>query len=257
MFPSIRKWTLTLLLLDSSLFCLFFLFAFNFESSKSLSERLSIITKPLFSSGTNKVLLTCNPASSCRVDSIPFSCLDDTTKFGSLLRIPSSVEISTTIRPKALAGGTYNPPLSYLAPIQVQLAASEPLEEHIMYAFFPESTKGFVKFLNIVASFVEVVVAYGSSSIMLEEEMNTLSVCLATWSVKVKGIIICSNPSNLLKIDTLCFLFSKVPSFSIRNRALWNGLKAIGLSSDKEEALIISSDVAIKIDFFGTGISST
>jgi hypothetical protein len=45
-------------------------------------------------------------------------------------------------------------------------------------------------------------------------------------------------------------------SFSIRNLALWNGLKAIGLSSDKEEALIISSDVAIKIDFFGTGISS-
>src|SRR5215208_1145454 len=159
MFPSIRKWTLTVLLLGGFLISPFFLFAFNFERSEILSKRLTIITKPLFSGGTNKVLFSCNPASSCLVDSIPFSCLDDTTKFGSLLRIPSSVEISTTIRPKALAGGTYNPPLSYLAPIQVQLAASEPLEEHTMYAFFPESTKGLVKFLNIVASFVGVVVA--------------------------------------------------------------------------------------------------
>ena len=90
---------------------------------------------------------------------------------------------------------------------------------------------------------------YESSSIMLEEEMNTFSICPATWSVNVKGIIICSNPSNLLNITTLCFLFSKTPSFRIRNLALWKGLKAIGLSSDNEEALMISSGVAMKMDF--------
>src|ERR687897_2253870 len=180
MFPSIRKWILTLLLSDGSLFCLSFLFAFNFESAETLSKRLSIITKPLLSVGTNKVLLTCNPASSCRVDSIPFSWLDDTTKFGSLLRIPSSVEISTAIRPKALAGGTYNPPLSYLAPIQVQLADSEPLEEHTMYAFFPESTRGVGKFLNILSSLAEDATVSELSSVRLDEEMNTLSLCPAT-----------------------------------------------------------------------------
>src|ERR687884_30679 len=111
-----------------------------------------MITNPLFSIGTNSVLFTCNPASSCRVSSIPCSCLEDTTKFGSLLRTPSSIEISITILPKALTGGTYNPPLSYLAPIQVQLAETPPFDEHTIYAFLPDNVNGIVKFLKIVSS---------------------------------------------------------------------------------------------------------
>ena len=114
------------------------------------------MTNPLFSIGTKSVLLTCKPATSVLVERIPFSCLDDTTKFGSLLRTPSSIDISTIILPKDRAGGTYNPPLSYLAPIHVQLAETEAFDEHTIYAFFPDNIKGVVKFLKIVSSlFVE------------------------------------------------------------------------------------------------------
>src|SRR5512133_2201089 len=108
--------------------------------------------RPLRSVGTDNVLFTCKPDTSCLVYKMPFSCLEETTKFGSLFLTPSSAETSTIILPKALVGGTYKPPLSYLAPIQVQLADMEALDEHTMYAFLPESINGVVKFLKRVCS---------------------------------------------------------------------------------------------------------
>src|SRR6188472_3813263 len=152
MLPSMMKWT-RIFLFDFSAFF------FTFKSLKWILyvfDRLNsnMVTKPLLSGGTNKVLFTCKPATSCLVLRIPFSCLEDTTKFGSLLRTPSSIDISNIILPKARAGGTYKPPLSYLAPIHVQLAESAPFDEHTIYAFFPDSINGVVKFLNIVSSLV-------------------------------------------------------------------------------------------------------
>src|SRR5689334_16296518 len=70
-------------------------------------------------------------------------------------------------------------------------------------------------------------------------------------------MIICSNPSSLLKMTILCFFpSSKAPSLITRNLALWNGLNEMGLLSDNIATLTISSEVAKKIDFFETGISS-
>src|ERR671927_1213626 len=131
MLPSIMKWTRIFLFDFSDFF-------FTFKSLKWIlyvfdRSNSNIVTKPLLSRGTNNVLFTCKPATSCLVESNPFSCLEDTTKLGSRLRTPSSIEISTVIRPKARAGGTYNPPLSYLAPIHVQLAESDPLDEQTIY----------------------------------------------------------------------------------------------------------------------------
>src|SRR5919108_4312048 len=145
-----------------------FFFKPIFEKSVCLSNRSSSrrITNPLFSIGTKSVLFTCKPANSCLVKRNPLSCLEDTTKFGSRLRTPSSIEISTIILPKARAGGTYNPPLSYLAPIHVQLAESDPLDEQTIYAFFPDNINGLVKFLKIVSSLV---VVDSCSSIISEE----------------------------------------------------------------------------------------
>src|SRR5918911_2134932 len=103
---------------------------------------------------------------------MPASCREATTKLGNLLRTPSSTDTSNIILPKALAGGTYKPPLSYLAPIQVQLAETDPFDEHTMYAFFRDNVSGIVKFLKIVSSRV---VAERSSSIRLDG-INILSV---------------------------------------------------------------------------------
>src|ERR687884_2372629 len=150
MLPSIMKCTLIFLFLG------LFLTLNSLKFTLYLSNKLNpkIITNPLLSTGTNIVLFTCNPAISCLVSRIPFSCLDDMTKLGSRLRTPSSMEISTIILPNALAGGTYSPPLSYLAPIQVQLAESPPFDEHTIYAFLPDNVSGTVKFLKIVSSIV-------------------------------------------------------------------------------------------------------
>src|SRR5215472_1103824 len=182
-------------------------------SNKSSSN---FITTPLFSVGTNNVLLTCKPPKSCLVLRTPLSCLEETTKFGSLLRTPSSIDISITILPKDRAGGTYKPPLSYITPIQDHLAEISPLDEHTIYAFLPDKIKGLVKFLKMVSSFD--VIESGSSII---EGIKILSLRLLMKSLKVKGIIICSKPSSLLKMTILCLrCSSKPPSFIIRNLAL-------------------------------------
>src|SRR3954454_3865422 len=75
--------------------------------------------------------------------------------------------------------------------------------------------------------------------------------------MNVNGMIICSNPSSLLRMTILCFFpSSKASPLITRNLALWNGLNEIGLPSDNIATLTISSEVATKIDFFETGISS-
>jgi hypothetical protein len=75
-----------------------------------------------------------------------------------------SIDTSTIILPNDLAGGTYNPPLSYRTPIHVQLAESDPFAEQTIYAFFPDSTSGLVKFLNIVSPLETARSLYASES---------------------------------------------------------------------------------------------
>src|SRR4029079_2868840 len=122
------------------------------------------------------------------------------TKVGSLFLTPSSTEISTIILPNALAGGTYSPPLSYLAPIQVQFAERAPLDEQTMYAFLPERTRGEAKFMNMVSPYT-----CESDSSGKFDEIITFSFLLLASSTNVNGMIICSNPSSLLIIVILCF----------------------------------------------------